>query len=153
MTTDLVLPMPAESLIPHRPPMRLVDTLLSVADGSGVTEACPAAGCILADARGELDAAALVELIAQSYAAVKGYDDLANGRPVKKGFLVGVRKLRITGRAFTGNRLLTTIRTVGTFEGFAVAEGEIVCAGETIAAGTIKLWIVDEEIAAGGGPL
>lgn len=152
MTTDLALPLPAERLIPHRPPMRLVDTLLSFADGSGLTEACPAAECILADARGELDPAALVELIAQSYAAVKGYDDLSNDRPVKEGFLVGVRKLRITGKAFTGDRLLTTIRTVGTFEGFAVAEGEIVRAGETIATGTIKLWIVDEGATAGERP-
>lgn len=152
MTADLALPLPAESLIPHRPPMRLVDTLLSVADGSGVTEACPGAGCIMADARGELDAAALVELIAQSYAAVRGYDDLSNGRPVKEGFLVGARSLRINGTAFTGDRLLTTVTTVGTFAGFAVAEGKVVRAGETIAAGTVTLWIVDEGATAGGRP-
>lgn len=152
MTTVLALPMPAERLIPHRPPMRLVDTLLSFADGCGETEACPAAGSLLADRNGELDRVALVELIAQSYATVRGYDDLLNGRPVRKGFLVGIRKLRITGTALAGERLVTTIRTIGTFDGFALAEGEIVRHDECIARATIKLWIVDDDAAGGGSP-
>lgn len=152
MTAELTLPMPAERLIPHRPPMRLVDTLLSFADGCGETEACPAAGSILADRSGELDRVALVELIAQSYATVRGYDDLLNGRPVRKGFLVGIRKLRLTGTAFAGERLVTAIRTIGTFDGFALAEGEIVRRDECIARATIKLWIVDEDAPEGGSP-
>jgi hypothetical protein len=38
--------------------------------------------------------------------------------------------------------LLIRIRTVGSFEGFAVVEGEIENASEIIASGTLKLWIV-----------
>ena len=142
MRIDLTLPMPAEAFIPHRPPMRLVDTLVSYGDAGGVVETNPAADCILVDTGGTLDEAAFVELLAQGYAVIKGYDDTLHSREISEGYLVGVRKMRITGSARAGERLLITIRTVGSFEGFAVAEGEIVRGTETIASGSIKLWIV-----------
>ena len=150
MTIDLTLPMPAEQLIPHRLPMRLVETLISYGNAAGLVEARPTADGILVDTDGALDEVALVELLAQGYAVIKGYDDLVNGKEISKGYLVGVRKLRITGRARAGNRLLVRISTVGSFEGFAVAEGEIDCAGDIIASGTIKLWIVGEDSRSGG---
>jgi predicted hotdog family 3-hydroxylacyl-ACP dehydratase len=142
MKKDLTLPMPAEIFIPHRPPMRLVDTLVSYGDAGGVVEASPAADCILVGTDGALDEAAFVELLAQGYAVIKGYDDTLHEKDISEGYLVGVRKMRITGRAYVGDQLLIHIRTVGSFEGFAVAEGEIVRATEIIASGSIKLWIV-----------
>ena len=62
-----------------------------------------------------------------------------------KGFLVGIRKLRVSGNAFADERLLTTVKTVGTFEGFAVVEGTVTRDGETLASGTLKLWITEKE--------
>jgi len=150
MNKDLTLPMPAEAFIPHRPPMRLVDTLISWSGSTGEIEANPGADCILVGSDGALDEAALVELLAQGYATIKGYDDMLLGKPVSEGYLVGVRKFHVKGRARTGERLLVRIRTVGSFEGFAVADGEIERAGEVIASGTIKLWIVNQAAAAGG---
>lgn len=144
MNPDHSLPMDAGRLIPHRPPMRLVDRLLSFEDGGGQTEARMPANSVMADGNGSLDPVALVELIAQSYATVKGYDDLVNGRPVMDGFLVGIRKLRITGKAFANDRLLTAVKPVGTFEGFAVVEGTVTRDGEKIASGSMKLWIVEK---------
>jgi 3-hydroxyacyl-[acyl-carrier-protein] dehydratase len=150
MMIDLSLPMPAETFIPHRPPMRLVETLLSCSDAAGLVEARPAVDGILSGPDGALDEAALVEMLAQGYAVIKGYDDLLQGKEISNGYLVGVKKLRITGRARAGERLLVRIRTVGSFEGFAVAEGEIERDQETIASGTLKLWIVGSESASGG---
>ena len=112
MTMEPALPIPAENLLPHRPPMLLVDRLCSYADGCGVVEACPGSDSILVDERGALDEVALVELMAQGYAAVKGYDDLVKGRPVQEGFLVGIRKLQITGRAATGDLLRMPTRSL-----------------------------------------
>lgn len=142
MKTDLTLPLPAERFIPHRPPMRLVERLLSYSDAGGVVEALPTIDCILVNADATLDAVALVELLAQGYAVIKGYDDLVQGREISEGYLVGVKKLRITGQARAGERLLIRIRTVGSFEKFALAEGEIEGGAGMIASGTIKLWIV-----------
>lgn len=142
MKNDLTLPLPAETFIPHRPPMRLVERLISYADAAGVVEANLSADSLLVAADGTLDAVALVELLAQGYAVIKGYDDRLQGKEISEGYLVGVRKLRVTGRARAGERLLIRIRTVGSFEGFAVVEGEIENASGTIASGSIKLWIV-----------
>lgn len=144
MTMDLTLPLPAEQFIPHRPPMRLVDTLLSWSDGCGEIEARPGADSLLVAADGTLDEVALVEMLAQGYATVKGYHDLLRGEHPSEGYLVGVRKFRIAQGARAGERLLVRIRTVGSFEGFAVAEGEIERSGELLASGTIKLWIVNQ---------
>ena len=152
MTTEYALPMPAERLIPHRSPMRLVDTLLSRTDGGGVTDSRLPANAILADERGMLDEVTFVELIAQSYAAVRGYIDLIDGKPAAKGFLVGIRHLKITGKAISGDRLLTSIRTVGTFEGFAVIEGTVTRDAETVASGSIKVWLVEQGKDVGGNP-
>ena len=140
-STELTLPKPAEAFIPHRLPMRLVDTLISYGENAGLVEACPGADSIMADADGALDETALVELLAQGYAVIKGYEDLLEGKEISEGYLVGVRKLRVPGRARAGERLLIRIRTVGSFERFAIAEGEIESRGESIASGTVKLWV------------
>lgn len=144
MTRGHGLPIPAERIIPHRPPMRLVGTLLSMEGVGGVTESVLPPGTIMADERDTIDEVALVELIAQSYASVKGYLDLQEGKPPGKGFLVGIRRLRIDGTARVGDRLLTTIRTVSGFAGFAVVEGTIRRGEEIIASGTIKLWLAGQ---------
>lgn len=149
MKTDLTLPMPARTLIPHRPPMQLAQRLLSYGDQAGVVEAVFPADGILTAPDGAVDQVALVELLAQGYAVVKGYDDLLQGKEISRGYLVGLKKIRLTGAARAGETLLVRIRTVGSFEGFAVAEGEIERGGEIIAAGTLKLWIVGDAPAGG----
>jgi len=136
--------MEAEPLIPHRTPMRLVDTLLSVHEGSGVTESVLPRTSMMADGEGRLDEVTFLELIAQSYAAFKGYMDLLEGKPAGAGFLVGVRHMEFTGRAYAGDRLRTSIRTVTSFGGFAVVEGTVTRGDETIASGSIKLWLVED---------
>jgi len=144
MRPEHALPMAAERLIPHRTPMRLVDTLLSVHEGCGVTESVLPQTSVMADGEGRLDEVAFMEMIAQSYAAYKGYMDLVEGKPAGEGFLVGVRRLEVTGRAYAGDRLLTSVRTVGAFGGFAVVEGSVTRGNETVASGIIKLWLAED---------
>jgi predicted hotdog family 3-hydroxylacyl-ACP dehydratase len=136
--------MPASLLIPHRTPMRLVDTLLSVHEGGGVTESVLPPTSMMADGEGRLDEVTFMEMIAQSYAAFKGYMDRVEGKPAGGGFLVGVRRLEVTGRAYAGDRLLTSIRTGASFGGFAVVEGCVTRGDESVASGTIKLWLVED---------
>ena len=137
--------MAAERLIPHRAPMRLVDTLVSAGDGCAVAESVLPRSAIVADGEGKIDEVAFMELIAQGYAAFKGYMDRVDGKPPGEGFLVGVRHLEITGRAYAGDRLLTSIRTVAAFGGFAVVEGAVTRGDETLASGTLRLWLVDPD--------
>ncbi|MHB9061038.1 MAG: 3-hydroxyacyl-ACP dehydratase [Desulfobacteria bacterium] len=137
--------MDAERLIPHRAPMRLVDTLVSINDGCAVAESVLPRSTMMADGEGKIDEVAFMELIAQGYAAFKGYMDRLDGKPPGEGFLVGVRDLEVTGRAYAGDRLLTSIRTVAAIGGFAVVEGTVTRGDETLAAGTLKLWLVDPD--------
>ena len=125
--------------------MRLVDTLVSVIDGCAVAESVLPRSCIMADGEGKIDEVAFMELIAQGYAAFKGYTDRMDGKPPGEGFLVGVRHLAVTGRAYAGDRLLTSIRTVAAIGGFAVVEGAVTRGDETLASGTLKLWLVDPD--------
>lgn len=125
--------------------MRFVDTLVSVTDGWAVVESVLPRSSILADGEGKIDEVAFVELIAQSFAAFKGYMDRMDGKPPGEGFLVGVRRLGITGPAYAGDRLRTSIRTVAAIGGFAVVEGVVRRGDETLSSGTLKLWLVDPD--------
>lgn len=147
MNSKLDLPVEAETLIPHRKPMRLVDRLLKCRDGSGTVEAVIEKGSMLLDENGNLEPAAMIELMAQSFAMVKGYEDINNSEPVKNGFLVGVKKADTFGKASAGDRLLVTVKKIWGLEGFVVAEGDIKNGSEVIARGSIKLWVSDEETA------
>jgi len=139
---DLSLPLPAEALIPHRLPMRLVDRLTACdpGAGSGTVEALPAEDGLLLTREGSLDPLALFEMIAQAYAAVKGYENLINGRPVRGGYLVGIRWGRIQGSAFPGDRLMVSVETEMTLGDFSVARGTVAREGRSIASAVIKVW-------------
>ena len=137
----LDLPLDAETLVPHRLPMRLVDRLLKVDGKNGVVEALIAADCPLVDADGRLEDAALTELVAQAYAAIKGYSDRLEGKPVKQGFLVGIKKMIKLLSAYAGDRLMINIQTLAELNDFAVAAGEIRRGEELLAKGEIKVWI------------
>lgn len=141
MKDALTLPQPAEAFIPHRPPMRLVDALACFREETAVVEACLGADSLFAHADGALDEAVLIELLAQGYAVIKGYEDRLQGKEISEGYLVGVKKLRVARQARVDEKLSICIRTIGSFEKFALAEGRVECCGETIASGTVKLWI------------
>jgi predicted hotdog family 3-hydroxylacyl-ACP dehydratase len=139
--TELRLPLAAEELIPHRRPLRLVDRLLEIDGKNGVVEALIAAENPLVDGQGYLEDVALTELLAQAYAAVKGYLDRVAEKPVRQGFLVGIKKFVKLSSVRASERLRIVIRTLGELEDFAVGEGEIWRASELVARGEIKVWI------------
>ncbi len=110
------------------------------AAGSGVVEALVHEdGFILAD-KGGVYPPAFFEMIAQAYAAVKGYENLINGRPVRGGYLVGIRKGRAPGSAFPGDRLVVGVRTEKSLGDFSVAQGTVALSGKDIAWAVIKVW-------------
>lgn len=141
METELRLPLPAEALIPHRKPMCMVDRLIDIKFQGGTAEAAVAPDNALADEVGQLDPMAIVDMIAQTYAAVKGYEDRLSGEPVKMGFLVGIRRIQFLKTVFVGDLLRISVDTVGAISGFAVVKGQVTRNQEVIAEGEIKLWI------------
>lgn len=137
---NLSLPVSAEMLVPHSPPMLLISRLVEFESHSGVAEADINTENPLLDERGDLDRLAAVEMIAQSYAALKGYDDLKHGRSIRKGYLVGVRDMKFFDGSQKGDVLRIHISTLKSLGEFASAKGEVSRKGAVIAEGTIKVW-------------
>ena len=138
---EMTLPLEAEELIPHRLPMRMVDRLLEINGKNGVVETLIAADCPLVSPDGRLDDVALSELLAQAYAAVKGYCDLLGGKASKQGFLVGIKNVERVLSAQSGDCLKININTLVELGDFAVAAGEIWRGKELLAKGEIKVWV------------
>jgi hypothetical protein len=86
LKNELRLPVDAELLVPHRRPMRLIDSLVEYRDELGVVEAVISSENPLVGEEGMLDRASFVELIAQAYAAFKGYHDMLHGMLSRKVF-------------------------------------------------------------------
>ena len=138
---DLSLPCEAELLAPHRRPIRMIDRLVEFNDKSGVVESLVSSENLLVGEDGVLDCVAFVELIAQAYAAIKGYDDLSHDKPVKKGFLVAVKHLEINGKAYLGDLLKIKASTNSELGGFAIAEGVVMREEEVLASASLTLWV------------
>ena len=137
---SFTLPVEVEKVVPHRRPVCLIDRLVEYGE-SGVAEALISPDNPLMNDDGVLDHVAYMELIAQTYAAFKGYHDLVNNVGVKKGFLVVVKRMETRGTARLGDLLKITVKTVSDVGGFAVAEGVVTRDGNVLASGTITLWI------------
>jgi len=139
--TNLALPLDAQELLPHRPPMRLVERLLEVDGKNGIVEARIGSAILLLDADGMLEDLALVEIMAQSYATLKGYIDRRDQLPLRQGFLVGIKKIVCHASVQADDLLQVHIRTLAELDDFAVAEGTICRGDQTIAEGDVKVWI------------
>ena len=140
LTTDIPeLPLPAQDLLPHRPPMLFVDSLIRRWGNSSTAKAVlPESGICLC--RGNLLPEFFIELVAQSIAMANGYDALCAGVPRKNGMLVGVDTFSFSGKAVAGSTV--RIETEKTFEFGAVKiiHGEVFAGDELLAAGDIKVW-------------
>jgi len=139
-----ILPQPAREFLPHRPPMQLVDRLLAVDSGEGLLEVVPGPGNPLLGKDGELDGVALIELIAQGYAAIQGYEDRCAGRPPGRGFLVGIRRAELFAPARLGECLQVRVRTQARVDAFAMIEGEVRSGAALLASAALKLWLPGE---------
>ena len=137
----LALPVSAEKLVPHRPPMLLIDKLFQLTADEAVVEARISEGNLLAEETGRVDPIVTLEIMAQAYAAAKGYRDLVSGMAFAKGFLVGARKFIASEALHVGDVLRISVKTVASIGGFAVAEAVVARAGCQIAAATLKLWV------------
>ena len=131
------LPADTKAYMLHRHPMRLVQRLLCVEDDYCEAETVFQPGALGTDAQGYVEAVALVEIMAQAYAAAQGYQAQ---KSVALGMLVGVSDFRIDKIPAVGQRLKIIIRSSSLFDGFFIVEGQVLCEDEILAHGTLKAW-------------
>lgn len=113
----LPLPTSAAPLMPHQPPMAMIDTLVAN-DGNH----CAAAFTVRADNRflnneGLLDPTVMPELVAQAAAAA---DTHGNGGQIRTGFLALARDIRILRPLRVGDKVLITAIDESPMEGWFV---------------------------------
>lgn len=139
--------MTAEQLVPHRPPFLLVDNLVEFSGQTGVVESVIGPDNLFIAEDGQFKEIAMIEIMAQSAAAVKGYSDLIEGKEIKKGFLVEIREFNFLNTCHMGDTIHCRIEITRSFSGFSILNGSMKCSGKDLAFGTMKLWVpeADEE--------
>jgi predicted hotdog family 3-hydroxylacyl-ACP dehydratase len=136
------LPLDAELLIPHRRPMQVIDRL-NESDGKvGVAETCfDMDSPFVIDSSGKIERLVLIELVAQTYAAAKGYEDLSAGKKFSQGYLVGISKAVFHSDAYAGESLLIKVQTKDSFDDFFITVGEVFQQEKLILEASLTIWI------------
>lgn len=139
-------PYPAvERLVPHGPPMRLVDEIVgTVPDGIVCRTRI---GDDFVFLRGdEVDIAVTIELVAQAIACYSGLRDHAEGSVPKPGLLVGCRTAKFVAPCLRrGDELLITARSQWVREPVASFTGDVTRDGEVIASVELSVVIASKE--------
>jgi radical SAM protein with 4Fe4S-binding SPASM domain len=133
------LPTPADNLIPHQDEMRVIDTLESIGERTATTRVRIRETMPFVDEQGALDECVYMEMMAQSIAAMSGFKNNGNSK-VKKGLLLGAKKLDVIGAARVNDVLEVTVFKAAKFDGFGIIEGKITRNKAVIARGEIKVW-------------
>ncbi|HEY4124850.1 MAG TPA: hypothetical protein VGM36_09565 [Rhizomicrobium sp.] len=89
-----------DELVPHRPPMRFLDRMISVSDSEAVAETIVRADNPLFVAGRGLPGYAGLEMMAQAIAAIDGMKRKVSGLPPKIGFLLGCRRYNVSRSDF-----------------------------------------------------
>jgi radical SAM protein with 4Fe4S-binding SPASM domain len=136
----MFLPVDAARVVPHKPPMLLIDSLLEVKERASVSEMTVRDDMIFVGDDGYLDDAAFPEIISQAIAAQEGFRKLGSRGPELEGFLLGLKKLEIFSRARVGETLRITVFKAARYGDFGIIEGEVHRGDDLIAKGELKVW-------------
>ncbi len=137
---EIEFPLAAELVVPHRPPMLLIDSLVRAGEYEAETSATVARDGLFTDGKGLLDPVALLEMMAQTVAALGGYLGLEGGAAPKRGWLVAVRSFSFSAEVRAGDELRIMVRRTDVLEGFELGLGEV-WRGETlVAAADLRVW-------------
>lgn len=135
-----MLPMNAADLMPHQPPMLLVERLLEKSDKKAKAEAVAPDGGMMIDAAGRIIPEYFIELMAQAMAAAQGYECLEEKKENLGGFMASIDAFIWYGGARPGERLLVDLEKILEFDAITCFEGRITQDGRLIAEGGIKVW-------------
>ena len=133
-------PPPIAELVPHKPPMLLLDRVVAH-DADGITCEVRIAARSPFVEDGRIPAVVGIEYMAQCVAAFAGLSARAEGNPPRIGFLLGCRELTLATDAFSVGDTLTVEarRTWGDSD-----LGHFVCrverAGQTVVSGTLNVY-------------
>lgn len=127
-------------LIPHRPPMVLIDTVNEYGPTRIVARRTVREGDPFVDAHG-LDNSALLEVIAQTIAAGDAMYAQANGGRVLRGYLTGLTGVKLHGRAAIGDIIEVTGDCLKRMDGMGLFDTTAKVGDRLLAEGRFKLYV------------
>jgi predicted hotdog family 3-hydroxylacyl-ACP dehydratase len=127
-------------LLPQRAPFVMVDQLLHDDDALTRTSFLVKDEGLFV-VQGRLEAAALVENIAQTAAAGAGYKAKQHQRPVKVGFIGAIKNLVVNYLPHVGQIIITETRLIHTVFNVSIVEGRVICDDEVIASCEMKIFL------------
>lgn len=132
---------PVLDLLPHRPPILLIDTLAEAAGDACLARIEVNPGAWYAGPDGAMPAWFGLELMAQTAAAFGGYRKRSANKPPTGGYLLGTRRYACTVPRFPGNATLEVVATVDYEDVFG--QSAFACAirlqGTIVATATVKV--------------
>jgi predicted hotdog family 3-hydroxylacyl-ACP dehydratase len=127
-------------LIPQRPPFVMISRLIH-ADGSTATSCLDIREDNIFVDNGKFQESGLIEHIAQTAAAMNGYQAMVSGKPVRIGYLGGIKNLRIYALPGVGQRLTTTVTEESNVMNASIIRGRILEGSRLIAECEMKIFI------------
>jgi radical SAM protein with 4Fe4S-binding SPASM domain len=144
----MFLPVDAARVVPHKPPMLMIDRLLEIRERASTSEMTVRRDMVFVDSDGRLEDASYPEIISQAIAAQEGFRRLGSRSPEQEGFLLGVKNLEISGDAHVGDTLRVSVYKAVRYGDFGIIKGEVCKGSEVIARGEVKVWQGDGKAAA-----
>ena len=134
------LPMSTQHLIPQKQGMRVVSRLLKIGERYGKVESVFSMNSPFINKDGSIEEMAYMEIMAQSAAAMNGFEKFDTGAPDPGGFLIGGQKIKIHTKAYVGEQLITDIYKTTKFGNFGILTATIKRQDDLIAEGEIKIY-------------
>ncbi len=129
-------------LIPQREPFILVDGVLSVKKKGLKSYFVVRPGNVLLKVD-SLRESGLIENIAQTAAAMNGYEARSKGTSVKLGFIGGIKNLDIFALPQVGDRLETEVEQNYFVMNTSIITGRVWCKGHLLASCEMKVFMED----------
>ena len=136
-----------QELLPQRPPILMVDRLLSADDKRAETELLVRTDNIFVE-NGTLKAYAIIENMAQTCAAQLGYADIyVNGKKdVRIGYIGAVKRMHVETSPLVGETLHTRMEILEDFGDMKIVTAESFVAGRRIAVAELTIALSGERI-------
>ena len=138
-----------EKYIPQRDPFLLVDKIIKTESKNESDIIFSVMTCFLVNDKhvlckdGVLQESGIIENLAQSAAAMEGYEAVENHRPVKLGFIGSLKKLKIYARVDAGDTLITKVQFINEVMGVKIIKGESHVGDTLIAECQMQIYLED----------
>lgn len=127
-------------LLPQRPPMVMVDKILSC-ESNRITTQFTISEENIFSYNGNFQESGLIENIAQTAAALSGYQAKQNNEKVKLGFIGSIRNLEVFSLPSVGSMIETTVEVVGQVMNVDMIKGVIRQNDEVIAQCEMRIFL------------